>query len=196
MTEKKLRLFKLGVLISGRGSNLMALHQHIQSATLNAEIAVVISNVIDAPGLAWAQTQGLTCYGIERKIFPSKAEYEKKITDLLTSHHVDLVVLAGYMAILGKDFIEHFRNRIVNIHPSLLPAFPGLHPQRQALAAGVTESGCTVHFVDEGVDTGKIIAQKTVPVLPDDTEDTLSERILKEEHQLYAKAIEIVANRL
>ncbi len=188
-------MLKLGILISGRGSNLMALHQHIQTGGLKAQICIVISNNADAPGLAWAQKQGLNAMAVLRPDFSSKAEYEHKLLELLKQNHVELVVLAGYMAILGKPFIQAFRNRIINIHPSLLPAFRGLHPQRQALAAGVKVSGLTVHFVDEGVDTGPIILQQIVPVLDGDTEETLSERILKEEHTCYAQAIEMFAKK-
>lgn len=187
----------LGILISGRGSNLIAIDQAIKARLLNAHIAVVISNNSVAPGLQWAKLENLNCYGLNPKDFASKQAYEARLIEILHQAKVGLVVLAGYMALLGKEFIRAFPQQIVNIHPSLLPAFKGLHPQKQALDYGAKISGCTVHFVDEGVDSGPIILQKTVPVMEDDTEEALSERILREEHLLYSRAIQMVAeNRL
>ena len=183
----------LGILISGRGSNLMAIDQAIKARMLNAHIAVVISNNPEAPGLQWAKLEDIECCSFNPKDFPSKAAYENQVIAHLKKAKVDLVILAGYLLLLSKSFINHFRGRIMNIHPSLLPAFAGLHPQKQALDYGAKISGCTVHFVDEGMDTGPIILQKAVPVMDDDTEATLSERILKEEHQCYTRAIELYA---
>ncbi len=153
----------------------------IRERRLGAAVGLIVSNRRKAPGLAWAEEQGLRCTCLRR---------ETDIDRALVEAEVDLVVLAGYMTILSRWFVGRWR--IVNIHPSLLPAFPGLHAQGQAVRAGVTESGCTVHFVDEGVDTGPIIMQARVPVLPGDTEEALSTRILAEEHKLYPKAIQEV----
>lgn len=195
MMLKRSKLLSLGVLISGRGSNLMAIQQHIKDGKLNAHIAIVIANRPAAPGLAWAKQAQLPCIELDTKQFANKAAYEAKLSEALELAEIDLVVLAGYMAILGKAFVQKFRGRIINIHPSLLPDFKGLHAQKQALDAGAKIAGCTVHYVDDGVDTGEIILQRTVPVLADDTEETLSERILKEEHQAYAQAIQLLIEK-
>ena len=175
---------RLGVLLSGRGSNFVAIADAIDSGRLNAEIAVVISNRESAPGLEIARKRGLDTH--------SMAENGFVLEDELERYHVDFICLAGYMKILGFGFVWRYRNRILNIHPSLLPAFPGLHAQAQALAHGVKYSGCTVHFVDEGLDSGPIIRQAVVPVLDNDTEEALSARILKEEHRIYSEAIGLV----
>ncbi len=182
---------KLGILLSGRGSNFEAIAQHIENGKLDAEIALVLGNVQEAPGLARARQRGL-----ETLFLPSKGldrgSYDQELVAALKARQVNLVCLAGFMRLLSATFIEAFPRRILNIHPSLLPAFPGLDAQRQALQYGVRYSGCTVHFVDEGLDSGPIILQRVVPVLPDDSEHTLADRILAEEHQIYSEAIQLV----
>ena len=182
---------RLGILLSGRGSNFVAIADSIAAGRLQAEIAVVISNRPDAAGIAAARDRGfhavvLPSKGLDREI------YDRQVVGVLRENRVDLVCLAGYMRILSGYFIREFPQRILNIHPSLLPAFPGLDAQHQALEHGVKFSGCTVHFVDEGLDSGPIIAQAVVPVLDADTADTLSARILKEEHRIYTEAIALV----
>ena len=157
------------------------------------EIAVVVSDQPSAAGLSYAQSRNLPTAVVERK-GRSRDEHDRELVALLQQHQVDLVCLAGYMRLLSPDFLSAYHNRILNIHPSLLPAFPGLDAQQQALKHGVKFSGCTVHFVDQTLDGGPIIAQRIVPVLDDDTEATLSARILKEEHKLYAEALAIVAS--
>jgi phosphoribosylglycinamide formyltransferase-1 len=185
---------RLGILISGRGSNMAALADATRAGRIpRAQIAIVISDQPDAAGLARAKVCGLKTLVIERH-GRSREEHDSEILSALQAHEVDLVCLAGYMRLLSPYFIEAYRNRILNIHPSLLPCFPGLDAQRQALEAGVKCSGCTVHFVDETLDGGPIIAQRTVPVLDDDTEETLSTRILEQEHQLYAEAVALVVS--
>jgi len=180
---------RLGILLSGRGSNFLAIADAIQQRKLmGAEIAIVISNVADAPGILAAKKRGLKTAVVESK-GRSRAEHDAEVIARLHQHQVDLVCLAGYMRILSPRFVAAFPHCILNIHPSLLPDFPGLHPQQQALDAGVTESGCTVHFVDEQVDHGAIILQRSVPVLPDDDEDSLAARILVQEHGAYPEAI-------
>src|SRR5690242_7154768 len=179
---------RLGILISGRGSNLLAIADSIAQGRLNAEIAVVISNRTGAPGLALARERGLNAValpsgGLDREV------YDRRLIEELCRNRVDLVCLAGYMRILSGHFIRTFPQRILNIHPSLLPAFPGLDAQHQAVEHGVMFSGCTVHFVDEGLDSGPIVKQAVVPVLEDDTVDSLSARILEEEHRIYSEAI-------
>lgn len=184
-------LKKLGILLSGRGSNFEAIADSIQAGRLQAEIAIVISNRTDAPGLESARRRGLNA-----KLIPSKGrvreEHDAEVVAALKQAQVDLVCLAGYMRLLSPDFIRAFPSRIVNIHPSLLPAFPGMDAQKQALAYGVKVTGCTVHFVDEHLDHGPIILQKTVPVLENDDEHSLSLRILEQEHVAYSEAIGIV----
>ena len=183
------KIGKLGILLSGRGSNFLAIADNIAAGRLSgAAIAVVISNRADAPGIAAARERGLTALVIEaggRK----RAEHDAEIVEALRQHKVDLVCLAGYMRLLSPDFIRAFPQRILNIHPSLLPAFPGLDAQKQALEYGVQYSGCTVHFVDEELDHGAIILQRAVPVLPGDDETKLSARILDQEHDAYSEAI-------
>jgi phosphoribosylglycinamide formyltransferase-1 len=179
---------KLGILLSGRGSNFEAIADSIQAGSLHAEIAIVISNRADAPGLESAKRRGLNAV-----LIPSKGRVrEEHDADVIAAlHHaqVDLICLAGYMRLLSSHFIQAFPNRIVNIHPSLLPAFPGMDAQKQALEYGVKVTGCTVHFVDEHLDNGPIILQKTVPVLDGDDVHTLSARILEQEHRAYSEAI-------
>jgi phosphoribosylglycinamide formyltransferase-1 len=184
---------RLGVLLSGRGSNFEAIARQIENGQLEAEIAVVISNLADAPGLATARAMGLTALWVSGKGL-SQDQYDQRLIEVLQQHQVDLVCLAGFMRLLGPVMVQAFPERILNIHPSLLPSFPGLHAQRQALEHGVKFAGCTVHFVDEGVDSGPIIRQAAVPVRDHDTEATLSARILQQEHRIYAEAIALVLN--
>jgi phosphoribosylglycinamide formyltransferase-1 len=180
---------RLGILLSGRGSNFLAIADAIASGKLQgAEIAVVISNIADAYGLAAAQKRGLTALGIPSKGRP-RAQHDAEVVATLREHRVDLVCLAGYMRLLSAEFVQAFPNRILNIHPSLLPSFPGLDAQKQAFDYGVQVSGCTVHFVDEQLDHGTIILQKQVPVLPEDDDHALAARILVQEHIAYAEAI-------
>ena len=186
------RVHRLGILLSGRGSNFLAIAEAIAQGSLaNATIAVVISNRRDAPGIAAARNAGFATEVIESQ-GRKRAEQDAEIVARLREHKVDLVCLAGYMRLLSPEFVRAFPQRILNIHPSLLPAFPGLDAQRQALAYGVTVSGCTVHFVDEELDHGVIVLQKTVPVLAGDDEHTLAARILVEEHVAYVEAIDRV----
>lgn len=186
---------KLGILLSGRGSNFQAIFHAIQSGKLQAEIACVVSNVPAAPGIRFAEEQGLPAYALNSQGIP-RVQFDQQVVRILRSHAVDLVCLAGYMRLLSPEFIDAYRNRILNIHPSLLPSFPGLDAQRQALEYGVKIAGCTVHLVDEGLDSGPILAQRAVPVLEGDTEDTLSARILEQEHDVYPLAIAQVLARL
>jgi len=174
---------------------MLALHDAIRAGKIpNAEIVVVISDKADARGLALAQERGIETLAIERK-GRKREEHEGEIVAALQERRVDLICLAGYMRLLSPGFIDAFRGRILNIHPSLLPSFPGLDAQRQALEHGVKYSGCTVHFVDETLDGGPIIAQRVVPVLAGDTVDSLSTRILEQEHQLYAEAVALVLSK-
>ena len=186
MTPDKKRL---GILLSGRGSNFLAIAENIRSGRLpGCEIAVVISNKADAPGLAAASTLGLNSVAIEAR-GRKRAEHDAEIVSCLREHQVDLICLAGYMRLLSPEFVRAFPDRILNIHPSLLPAFPGLDAQEQALAYGVQIAGCTVHFVDEQLDHGVIILQRSVPVLPGDDTHTLAARILEQEHIAYSEAV-------
>jgi phosphoribosylglycinamide formyltransferase-1 len=184
-------LKKIGILLSGRGSNFEAIADSIKAGRLHAEIGIVISNRADAPGLESAKGRGLNA-----QLIPSKGrvreEHDADVVAALKQAQVDLVCLAGYMRLLSPEFIRAFPNRIVNIHPSLLPAFPGMDAQKQALEYGVKVTGCTVHFVDEHLDHGPIILQKTVPVLDGDDVPTLSARILEQEHAAYSEAIALV----
>ena len=178
----------LGILLSGRGSNFEAIARNVQAGKIPAKIAVVFSNREEAPGLQRAREMGLKARGIPSKGKDREA-YDRELVAALREFRVDLVCLAGFMRILSPYFIREFPGRILNIHPALLPAFPGSDAQKQALEYGVKVSGCTVHLVDEGVDTGPIICQATVPVLNGDTVESLSTRILKEEHRIYSEAI-------
>ena len=184
---------KIGVLVSGRGSNLQAIMDRIADGYLPLKIAVVISDKSDAYALERAQNAGIKTVAVERKGCASKDEFEAKITAALEEAGCELVVLAGFMRILSGGFVNKWHHKIINIHPALLPSFPGLHGQGQALAYGVKFSGCTVHFVDEGTDSGPIILQKVVPVLDDDTEDTLADRILVQEHIAMPEALKLWA---
>lgn len=183
---------RIGVLLSGRGSNFMALADSIAAGRVpNAEIAIVISNRENAPGIERARERGIPV-----KTIPSKGlqreEYDRLVVAALQEEKVDLVCLAGFMRLLSPHFVASFPNRILNIHPSLLPAFPGFEAQRQALEHGVKFAGCTVHFVDENLDAGPIVLQAVVPVLDADTPEALSERILREEHRIYSEAVRII----
>ncbi|HVW75991.1 MAG TPA: phosphoribosylglycinamide formyltransferase [Alloacidobacterium sp.] len=180
---------RLGILLSGRGSNFIAIADAIAGGKLqNAEIAVVISNKAEAAGLAAARERGLPAVAIEAR-GRKRAEHDAEIIACLKEHGVDLICLAGYMRLLSPEFVAAFPQRILNIHPSLLPAFPGLDAQQQALAYGVKVAGCTVHFVDEQLDHGVIVLQKTVPVLDEDDDHSLADRILEQEHIAYGEAI-------
>ena len=183
---------RIGVLISGRGSNFEALAASVDAGRIpNAEIAIVLSNREDAPGLERARAHGIPARGIASKGLEREA-FDRQIVAALEEKEVDLVCLAGYMRLLSPYFVRTFPNRVLNIHPSLLPAFPGLEAQRQALEHGVKFTGATVHFVDEQLDAGRIIVQAVVPVEDGDTVDTLSARILREEHRIYTEAVNIV----
>jgi phosphoribosylglycinamide formyltransferase 1 len=183
---------RIGVLLSGRGSNFEALAANVASGRIpNAEIAIALSNREDARGIEKARALGIEARVISSKGLEREA-YDKLVVAALQEKRVDLVCLAGYMRLLSPQFITAFHNRILNIHPSLLPAFPGLEAQRQALEHGAKFSGCTVHFVDENLDAGPIVLQACVPVKDSDTPETLSERILREEHRIYAEAVRIV----
>lgn len=184
---------RLGILISGRGSNFEAISNSIARRKLDAEIAIVISNKASAPGLEIARRRG-----IPMRVIPSQGmereAYDRLLIDELRTHEVDLVCLAGFMRLLSANFVRAFPNRVLNIHPSLLPSFPGLDAQRQALEHGVKITGCTVHFVDEFLDSGPIIIQSAVPVLDRDTVETLAARILLQEHSIYSQAIQLIAD--
>ena len=180
---------RVGILLSGRGSNFRALHAAMAAGAVPAEIALVVSNRAEAPGLAAARELGLETAFIPHRGEPSREAHDAKIVAALRARSVDWVCLAGYMRLLSKELIRAFPQRILNIHPSLLPAFPGLDAQTQALAHGVKVSGCTVHLVDEGLDSGPIVTQRAVPVLDGDTPETLAARILAEEHQAYPEAL-------
>lgn len=186
-------MIKIGVLISGRGSNLQAIIDACEKGGIPAKVAVVVCSQPDAYGLERAKKHAIPGVVLDPKKFPDKNTYELEIVNVLRKHEVELVCLAGYMRIVGPVLLEHYGGRMLNIHPALLPSFPGLHAQKQALDHGVKVSGVTVHFVDEGCDTGPIILQKAVPVLEDDTEETLSARILEQEHKLYPEAIKLFA---
>lgn len=185
---------RLGVLASGRGSNLQSIMDAAAAGKIKAEVAVVFSDNKDAFALERARKAGIPALHLNPRDFGSKDEYEKAVLKLLREHDVQLVCLAGYMRIVGRVLLEAFPNRVINIHPALLPAFPGLHGQQQAWDYGVKFSGCTVHFVDEGMDTGPIIIQAVVPVYDDDTADTLADRILEQEHKIYPEAIGLIAD--
>src|SRR5271154_1244353 len=183
---------RIGVLLSGRGSNFVALADSVAAGRIpGAEIAIVVSNREGAPGIDKAKDRGITT-----RVIPSKGlerePYDRQVVAVLREHGVDLICLAGYMRLLSPYFVASFPNRILNIHPSLLPSFPGLESQRQALEYGVKIAGCTVHFVDENLDAGPIVLQAAIPVRDEDTEVTLSERILAEEHRIYSEAVRIV----
>jgi phosphoribosylglycinamide formyltransferase-1 len=183
---------QIAVLLSGRGSNFEALADAVADGRIpNARIAVVVSNREGAPGIEKARARGIPAVALPSKGL-QREEFDRQVVAVLREHHVDLVCLAGYMRLLSRHFVESFAGRILNIHPSLLPAFPGLESQRQALEHGVKFAGCTVHFVDENLDAGPIILQSAVPVLDGDTPETLAARILAEEHRIYPQAVRMV----
>ena len=181
----------IGVLVSGRGSNLQAILDAIDTKHIKGNISVVISDKSDAYALERLKGKTIASEIVLRADYTSKDEFEDRLTQVLIDHNVELVVLAGFLRVLGSKFIQEFNNRIINIHPSLLPAFPGLHSPKQALDYGVKFAGCTVHYVNEEVDGGPIIMQSVVPVLPEDDEDSLASRILVEEHQILTKAVQL-----
>lgn len=182
---------RVAVLLSGRGSNFRAIHDAMRAGRIDADISLVFSNKAEAQGLESARERGLEALALDPKPFPAKEDYDRRIVEELRKRDIDLVCLAGYMKIVTPYFCREYRNRIMNIHPALLPSFPGLHVQRMALEWGVRFSGCTTHFVAEEVDMGPIILQAVVPVLPEDTEDTLSDRILVEEHRIYPESVRL-----
>jgi phosphoribosylglycinamide formyltransferase 1 len=186
---------KIAILLSGRGSNFVAIREAIRRGDLKAEICCVISNMPDAAGLSLARE-----YGLDTLCLPSRGiertEYDRQLRDALRPYAPDLICLAGFMRILSEVFLVEYAGRVINIHPALLPSFPGLHAQRQALEYGVKITGCTVHYVDRGVDTGPIILQRAVDVIEGDTEESLSDRILKQEHDLYWRGIKCVLEKI
>jgi len=181
----------IGVLVSGRGSNLQAIIEGCKSGQIPAKVSVVISNQAEAYALLRAKEAGIPAYVVNWSDFADKHSYELHIIHILKEHKVHLLCLAGYMRLVGSDLLDAYPDRIMNIHPSLLPSFPGLHAQEQALNYGVKYSGCTVHFVDSGLDSGPIILQKVVPVQEEDTPDSLAARILEEEHNIYPEAVKL-----
>lgn len=183
----------LAVLASGRGSNLQAIVRATEEGKLDAKVVLVLSDKAEAKALDFAKEKGIEAVHVSPKDFAQKSDYEAELLKHIDRAGCQLICLAGYMRILSAYFIQHAKVPVMNIHPALLPAFPGLHSQKQALDYGVKIAGCTVHFVDEGMDSGAIILQKSVPVLDDDTEDTLSARILEQEHQAYWQAIQLFA---
>jgi len=193
MNEQKMPALKIGVLASGRGSNFQAILDAIGKGKLQAEIAVLITDNPSAFAIERAKKHHIEYLVVHPSDYASREEYFLNVAEELRKRNAGLIVLAGFMRIVGKALIEAFPNRIMNIHPALLPSFPGLHGQKQALEYGVRISGCTVHFVDEGMDTGPIIIQAAVPVIQGDTEDTLSARILELEHKIYPEAIRLFA---
>jgi phosphoribosylglycinamide formyltransferase-1 len=181
---------RLAILLSGRGSNFEAIADAVRTGRIpNAEIVAVVSDVAQARGLSRARERGLPAFVVERERYANRAEHEEEVLRILGDARPDLVCLAGYMRILSPEFVGRWRGRILNVHPSLLPKYRGLAPQRRALEAGERESGCTVHLVDEGTDTGPVIVQKRVRIAPGDTEESLSARILEREHEAYPEAI-------
>ncbi len=186
-------MIHLAVLLSGRGSNFTAIHQAIFARELDAKIVCVISNRPDAPGIVLAREWGYNAHVVDHKKFADRSAHEDAVLEILGDVHADFIALAGYMRFLSSKFLATYENRIVNIHPSLLPSFPGVDAQQQAVDYGVKVSGCTVHFVDENLDAGPIIVQRAVEVLPDDTGATLAARILEQEHIAYVEALRILA---
>lgn len=185
---------RIAIFASGRGSNAEALYQAMQAGEVNGEVVVVVSDYSTAAVLAKAQAWGVPSVAVERKAYGSKEDFEQALLDAIAPYTPDVVVLAGFMRLLGPTFINAYPNKIVNIHPALLPSFPGLHAQRRAVEAGVKVSGCTVHFVDYGMDSGPIIMQTAVPVMADDTEDSLAARILPHEHATYKRALALLCD--
>lgn len=188
-------MMRLAVLLSGRGSNFQAIHDAIHKGSLDAEIVCVLSNRPGAPGIDRARAYGYETHVIDHKAFANRAAHEAEVLKVLEEARPDLIVLAGYMRLLSPAFIARWRDRIINIHPSLLPSFPGVDAQAQAIRHGVKISGCTVHFVDENLDAGPIILQRAVEVRDDDTPESLSARILVEEHRAYVDALKKLSAR-
>jgi phosphoribosylglycinamide formyltransferase-1 len=188
------RRARLAILLSGRGSNFAAIADAVDAGRIpDAEIVAVVSDNVGAPGLEFARERGLPVFSLASS---KRTELERELRKVLAGCRPDLICLAGFMRILSPELVAEYRGRILNIHPSLLPKFRGLHPQRRALEAGETESGCTVHYVDEGVDSGESLLQRRVPILPGDTEESLSARILEKEHEAYPEAVRIALSRL
>jgi phosphoribosylglycinamide formyltransferase-1 len=188
---------RIAVLISGRGSHLKNLIDACARAEIAAEVAVVISNVADAPGLEYARKANIETVVLSHRDYPTREQYDQNLISVISERNIDLICLAGFMRLLSASFIDAFPGRIMNVHPSLLPCFPGLHAQKQALEHGVKLTGCTVHFVDHGLDSGPIILQKAMDIEPIDTEETLSARLLPLEHQTYREAVRLFfENRL
>jgi phosphoribosylglycinamide formyltransferase-1 len=185
------RQVPIGVLISGSGTNLQAIIDAVEAKELDAKIQVVLSNRAEAYGLVRAKKHGIPVEILDHKRFASREAFDQAVIDILRARQVELVVLAGFMRLLSPVFVSTYSNRIMNIHPALLPAFPGLHVQKKTVEHGVRFSGCTVHFVNEECDEGPIIIQAVVPVFPDDTEDSLAARILEQEHRIYPRAIQL-----
>lgn len=183
----------LGILVSGSGTNLQAIVDAVASGKLQANIGLVLSNVATAKALGRAKAAGIDTAVVDHKAYPSREAFDAAVVEVLRAKGVDCVVLAGFMRLVTPVLLDAFRNRVVNIHPALLPAFPGVHSQKQALDYGVRVTGCTVHFVDAGMDTGPVIAQATVPVLDDDTEETLRDRILEKEHALLPEVLQWIS---
>jgi len=182
---------KIAVLVSGGGSNLQSIIDAVESGYLSVEIVVVLSNKEDAYGLTRARNHGIPAEVVKHGDFGGREEFETRLIEVLEGYRAELVVLAGFMRVLTPLFVNHYHHRIMNIHPAILPSFPGTHGQKQALDYGVRFSGCTTHFVDEGTDTGPIIIQAVVPVLDDDTEESLGSRILKEEHRIFPESLKL-----
>lgn len=187
---------RLAVLVSGRGSNLQAIVDAVRAGLLQVSVEIVVSDVADAPAVARARAGGIPAAVVRRRDYSSRAEFELALAGTVETARPDLVVLAGFMRLLGPAFLDRFPGRVINIHPSLLPAFPGLEAQRQALEYGVRFTGCTVHYVDYGMDSGSIIDQRVVEVMPGDDVDSLSARILKEEHELLVDVIRRFAGQM
>jgi phosphoribosylglycinamide formyltransferase-1 len=185
------RRVPIGVLISGSGTNLQAIINAIEAKRLDARIEVVLSNRADAYGLVRAKKHGIPVEVVDHKAFPSREAFDQAVVDILRARDVELAVLAGFMRLLSPVFVGAYSNRIMNVHPALLPAFPGLHVQQKAVEHGVRFSGCTVHFVNEACDEGPVIMQAVVPVFPDDTAEALAARILEQEHRIYPRAIQL-----
>jgi phosphoribosylglycinamide formyltransferase-1 len=187
-----MNITNIAVLVSGRGSNLQAIIDNIENGTIpNASIAVVLSDVGGTYALERAHNHGIDAFFIDPGQYEDKANFESEILRIFEKYNIGLILLAGYMRVVGPTLLNPYRNKMLNIHPALLPSFPGLHGQKQAFDHGVRVSGCTVHFVDDGVDTGPIIIQKCVPVLEDDTEETLAARILEQEHKIFPEAVRL-----
>jgi len=182
---------KIAVLISGRGSNMQSIVEACKRGYINATVSIVLSNRAEAPGLEFARSENIETVVLPHKAFPVREDYDRQVVDILNQKQVDLICLAGFMRLLSSVFVAAFPNRIMNIHPALLPSFPGLHAQKQAVEYGVKVTGCTVHFVDEGLDSGPIILQKILEVKPDDTDESLSQRLLPLEHAAYVEAVKL-----